>query len=57
MRKGNPILATQGPHEREEAVPDGLLRKQVKASMNGDRPSVPASDVFKRLRTHHGRDA
>jgi antitoxin ParD1/3/4 len=41
--------------DREEAMLDELLRERVKASMADRRPSVPARDVFKRLRAHHGR--
>jgi antitoxin ParD1/3/4 len=41
--------------DREEAMLDEMLREKVKASMADGRPSVPAGDVFKRLRAHHGR--
>ena len=41
--------------DREEAMLDEVLREKVKASMADGRPSVTAGDVFKRLRTHHGR--
>jgi antitoxin ParD1/3/4 len=41
--------------DREEAVLDEALREKVKASMADRRPSVPAGDVFKRLRTRHKR--
>jgi antitoxin ParD1/3/4 len=41
--------------DREEAMLDELLREKVKASMADRRPSVPARDVFKRLRAHHGQ--
>jgi antitoxin ParD1/3/4 len=57
MRTSNPINVTPEPQDRKEAVPDGLLREMVKASMADGRPSVPAGDVFKRLRAHHGRRA
>jgi antitoxin ParD1/3/4 len=40
--------------EREEAVLDEVLREKVKASMADKRPSLPAADVFKRLRARHG---
>jgi antitoxin ParD1/3/4 len=43
--------------DREDAALDELLREKVKASMADTRPSVPAGDVFKRLRAHHGRRA
>ena len=39
--------------DREEAMLDELLREKVKASMADRRPSVPARDVFQRLRAHH----
>jgi hypothetical protein len=32
-----------------------VLQEKVKASMADDRPSVPANDVFRRLRAHHRR--
>jgi antitoxin ParD1/3/4 len=41
--------------DREEAMLDEVLREKVKASMADGRRSVPAGDVFKRLRAHHGR--
>jgi antitoxin ParD1/3/4 len=41
--------------DREEAMLDELLREKVMASMADRRPTVPARDVFKRLRAHHGR--
>src|SRR5712671_5326755 len=41
--------------EREEAVLDEVLHEKVKASMADKRPSIPAADVFKRLRARHGR--
>jgi antitoxin ParD1/3/4 len=41
--------------DREEAVLDEALRQKVEASMADPRPSVPAKDVFKRLRARHGR--
>ena len=41
--------------DREDALLDEVLREKVKASMADRRPSVPASDVFKRLRAHHTR--
>ena len=43
--------------DREEAVLDEALRERVKASMADPRPSVPADEVFKRLRARHGRRA
>ena len=41
--------------DREEAMLEEVLREKVKASMADPRPSVPAGDVFKRLRARHGR--
>ena len=41
--------------DREEALLDEVLREKVKAAMADPRPSVPAGDVFKRLRGRHGR--
>jgi antitoxin ParD1/3/4 len=41
--------------DREESVLDELLRDKIKAAMADPRPSVPAANVFKRLRAHHGR--
>jgi antitoxin ParD1/3/4 len=41
--------------DREEAILDELLRDRINAAMSDPRPSVPAGDVFKRLRAHHGR--
>jgi len=43
--------------EREEAFLDEVLRAKVKAAMADKRPSVPAADVFRRLRARHGRRA
>ncbi len=41
--------------DREEAMLDEALREKARASMADRRPSVPAAEVFKRLRAHHGR--
>jgi antitoxin ParD1/3/4 len=41
--------------DREDAIVDEALRERIKASIADRRPSVPAGDVFKRLRAHHGR--
>lgn len=41
--------------EREEAVLDEVIRTKVKASLADKRPSIPAADVFKRLRARHSR--
>ena len=39
--------------DREEAALDEVLRQRVAAAMRDPRPSVPASDVFRRLRARH----
>jgi len=36
--------------DREEAALDELLRRKVEASLADSRPSVPAEEVFARLR-------
>jgi len=41
--------------DREDAVLDEVLREKARAAMADRRPSVPAGDVFKRLRAHHAR--
>ena len=41
--------------DRQDAVLDEVLREKARAAMADRRPSVPASDVFKRLRAHHAR--
>jgi antitoxin ParD1/3/4 len=41
--------------DREEAVLDEALREKVRAAIADPRPSVPADDVFKRLRARHSR--
>lgn len=41
--------------DREDAMLDEILREKVKASMTDRRPSIPAADVFKRLRARHAR--
>jgi antitoxin ParD1/3/4 len=43
--------------DREDAMLDELLRGKVAAAMEDDRPSVPARDVFERLRARHGDKA
>jgi len=37
--------------DREDAALDEVLRQKVKAAMADPRPSVPAEDVFRRLRS------
>ncbi|SEH40855.1 type II toxin-antitoxin system ParD family antitoxin [Tardiphaga sp. OK245] len=39
--------------DRQDAALDEILRAKVKASIKDARPSVPAEDVFKRLRARH----
>ncbi len=41
--------------DREEAALDGWLRREVEEAFADPRPSLPARDVFKRLRAHHAR--
>jgi len=43
--------------DREETAIDNWLRQRVDESLADPRPSVPARDVFKRLRAHHGHRA
>ncbi|MCK6449668.1 MAG: type II toxin-antitoxin system ParD family antitoxin [Alphaproteobacteria bacterium] len=39
--------------DREEAALTELLRQRVAEAIADPRPSVPARDVFRRLRKHH----
>jgi antitoxin ParD1/3/4 len=39
--------------DRQDAALDELLRAKVQASLKDPRPSIPAADVFKRLRARH----
>jgi antitoxin ParD1/3/4 len=41
--------------DREEAAIEDHLRAKVSAALADRRKSVPASDVFKRLRTAHAK--
>jgi antitoxin ParD1/3/4 len=41
--------------DREEAMLEEVLRAKVELSMANPAPSVPAEDVFKRLRARHSR--
>ena len=41
--------------DREEAALDEVLRQKVKAAMADRRPSVPAGEVFKRIRSRGQR--
>jgi len=41
--------------DREDAAFDAFLRAKVEAALKDPRPSVPAADVFKRLRSRHAR--
>ena len=38
---------------REEAEFEALLRRKIQEAYDDPRPSVPAEDVFRRLREHH----
>jgi antitoxin ParD1/3/4 len=40
--------------DREEAALDEILRRKVEASLADSRPSIPAEDVFARLRAFPG---
>jgi antitoxin ParD1/3/4 len=42
--------------DRQDAALDEYLRAKVQASIKDPRPSVPAVDVFKRLRSRHARN-
>ena len=39
--------------DREEAAIDQVLRRKVEAALADPTPSVPAEEVFARLRRHH----
>lgn len=39
--------------DREEQAIDEWMRQRVEEAFTDPRPSVPAGDVFKRLRRHH----
>lgn len=41
--------------DREEAAIDDWLRQKVDEALTDARPSMPASNVFKRLREHHAK--
>jgi antitoxin ParD1/3/4 len=41
--------------DRQDAAFDEYLRARVQASLADPRPSVPAADVFERLRGRHAR--
>lgn len=43
--------------DREEAAITDLLRKRIDESLADPRPSVPAREVFRRLRDHRSRQA
>lgn len=40
--------------DREEAAVNDWLRQRVDEAFADPRPNVPAREVFKRLRDHHG---
>ena len=42
--------------DRQDAALDEYLRAKVQASLKDPRPSVPATDVFKRLRSRHAKN-
>lgn len=39
--------------DREEAALDEILRVRVREALDDPRPSIPAEEVFARLRAHH----
>ena len=39
--------------DREEAALEEILRRKVESSLADSRPSIPAEEVFARLRAHH----
>ncbi|MDF2997376.1 MAG: addiction module antidote protein [Xanthobacteraceae bacterium] len=39
--------------DREEAALDEILRERVREALEDPRPSLPAEDVFARLRAYH----
>ena len=39
--------------DREEATIDEWLRRRIEEAFADPRPSIPAREVFKRLREHH----
>ncbi len=39
--------------DREEAADTAWLREKVEESLSDPRPSIPAREVFARLRAHH----
>jgi antitoxin ParD1/3/4 len=41
--------------DREEAALEELLRRKVESSLADPRPSIPAENVFARLRAHHAK--
>jgi antitoxin ParD1/3/4 len=41
--------------DRQDAALNEYLRANVQASLSDPRPSVPAGDVFRRLRARHAR--
>ena len=61
MRTGKPISVTLGSQQTSlerrlrHSNASEVLRQKVEAAMADKRPSVPAEDVFKRLRGRHQR--
>jgi antitoxin ParD1/3/4 len=41
--------------DREEAAVDSWLKSRIEDAFSDPRPSVPAEDVFRRLRAHHAK--
>lgn len=42
--------------DREETALEEILRHKVAISLSDPRPSIPAEEVFARLRAHHARE-
>ena len=38
---------------REEEIVDDMMRRKVREAYDDPRPSIPAEEVFARLRAHH----
>ena len=49
------IRAAMRALDREDTALDEYLRHKVEAALADPRPSVPAEEVFARLRAHHAK--
>ena len=52
-RPGSDDYSNAGTLNREETALDELLRAKVAAALADNRPSIPAKDVFNRLRARN----